>query len=285
MTSMVGEEYTVPPQRKRREIAKYAAVVLGTTIVLATCFAIFHVTSNWAANALMFIPGGWAAIFLLRSQRFRSVGWGPGNLSSWLWAILLPIIVIGVSLAFWRWAGYAAAAPASSSAARLAGDPIKLLLNMLLYVGISIPLAFGEELGWRGYAQPTLTREFGLVNGLLLLGLLWGFWHSPIYYVMRVYPSHPILGSFVMTPIDNILAVVPMAWFYSRSKSIWVPTFVHAFADVLWGFSDLLYPKTHEVQAWAILEGVQLVVSLILLIKLRSDEQGESALREAPAGV
>ena len=160
---------------------------------------------------------------------------------------------------------------------------MKLLENILLYTAISLPFAFGEEFGWRGFAQGRLVREFGLARGLLLLGFIWGFWHTPIYYVLGEFPSHPILGPFVMTPIDNILAVVPMAWFYLKSRNIWVPTLAHAFADVLWGFSDLLYPKSHEIQAWAILQGLQLVVSLILLMDLQSHRQRDLVVTEIPA--
>jgi membrane protease YdiL (CAAX protease family) len=124
-------------------------------------------------------------------------------------------------------------APVTSSAGRIATHPLKILENVVLYTAISLPFAFGEEFGWRGYAQGKLVREFGLVRGLLLLGIIWGFWHTPIYYFVGAFPEHPILGPFVMTPIDNILAVVPMAWLYIRSRNIWVPTLTHAFADVL----------------------------------------------------
>ena len=82
---------------------------------------------------------------------------------------------------------------------------------------------------------------------------------------MHEYPQHPFFGPFVMTPIDNILVVVPMAWLYIRSKSIWVPTFTHAFADILWGFSGLMFPATHEIQNWVVLQCVQMVISAVLL--------------------
>ena len=49
-----------------------------------------------------------------------------------------------------------------------------------------------------------------------------------------------------------------------------MPTFLHAFADVVWGFSDLLYPKSHELQSWAILQVAQLILSIILLWDLKS---------------
>ncbi len=258
-------------KQERAEILFYALAVLITTTLIVACFPLLHVTNNWAANTLMFIPGLMALVFRLqRRQGLRSVGWGTGAPVYWLWAILLPSAVLAVCLPLSIRLGYAAMAPVSSSAGRIATHPLKVLENILLYTAISLPFAFGEEFGWRGYAQGKLVREFGLVRGLLLLGIIWGFWHTPIYYFVGAYPEHPILGPFVMTPIDNILAVIPMGWLYIRSRNIWVPTLTHAFADVLWGFSDLLFPKSHEIQGWLILQAAQLIVSVFLLMNLRS---------------
>jgi hypothetical protein len=49
-----------------------------------------------------------------------------------------------------------------------------------------------------------------------------------------------------------------MAWLYIRWNSIWAPTFAHAFGSVLWGVSALLFPETHELGGWAVLQIVQL---------------------------
>jgi membrane protease YdiL (CAAX protease family) len=257
--------------QRRMEILFYALAVLITTTAIVGCFPLLHVTSNWAENTLMFVPGLMAVAFRLRNHEgFRSVGWGAGPAIYWLWAMLLPIIVLAIVLPLTIWLGYAAMAPLSTAHGRLLTQPMKILENVFIYTAISFPLAFGEEFGWRGYAQGKFVREFGLVRGLLLLGLLWGFWHTPIYSIMGDSPAHPILGPFVMTPIDNILAVVPMAWLYIKSRSIWIPTLTHAFADVLWGFSDLLFPKSHELQSWALLQTAQLILSIVLLMNLRS---------------
>lgn len=257
----------------RKDVLLYAAAVLLLTSLIAASFPLLHVTNNWVGNALMFIPGLLALGFRLRRKEgFRSVGWNTGPFAYWLWALLLPIIAIVISLSTSIRLGLVALAPASSAMRHLASQPLKILENILIYTVISIPFAFGEEFGWRGYAQPKFVHEFGLVKGLLLLGLIWGFWHTPIYYFMGTYPNHSFLGPFVMTPIDNVLAAVPLAWLYLKSRSIWVPVLVHAFADVLWGFAGLLFPPTHEIQSWAILQAVQLIISIVLLLDLRSGQ-------------
>ena len=259
---------------EKKDLLFFALAVIVITSLIVSCFPLLHMKSNWAANVLMFVPGLLAALMLLRRrQGFSSIGWGFGPARYWLAAIILPTIVISVAIAVSLRLGYIAPAPASTPAGSLIVHPVKLLKNMLIYLVIALPLAFGEEFGWRGYAQSRFIRQFGLVVGLLLLGMVWGFWHSPIYYVMHEYPQHPFFGSFVMTPIDNILVVVPMAWLYIRSKSIWVATFTHAFADILWGFSGLMFPATHEIHNWVVLQLAQAIISGILLMNLLSSRQ------------
>ncbi|MEM8858236.1 MAG: CPBP family intramembrane glutamic endopeptidase [Chloroflexota bacterium] len=46
----------------------------------------------------------------------------------------------------------------------------------LLLVGIMLG-AFGEELGWRGYAQTLLERTLSPFVSTLLIGAVWGLWH------------------------------------------------------------------------------------------------------------
>jgi membrane protease YdiL (CAAX protease family) len=257
--------------QERTELLLYSLAVLIPTTLIAACFSIFHVTNNWAANVLMFIPGLMAGVFRLqRRQGFKTVGWGVGPPIYWLWAILLPIALLGISLPISIRLGYVAMAPASSSTGIAALPASKILVSLVLYALLSMPFAFGEEFGWRGYAQAKFVGQFGLLGGLLLLGVLWGFWHSPIFYFMGAFPEHPILGPFVMTPIDNILVVIPMGWLYIRSRSIWVPTFTHAFADVLWGFSSLLFPPRQEIHSWAVLQIGQLIISIVLLMNLKA---------------
>jgi uncharacterized protein len=40
----------------------------------------------------------------------------------------------------------------------------------------------GEEIGWRGFALPRLQQLHGPVVATLGLGILWAFWHAPIWF-------------------------------------------------------------------------------------------------------
>ncbi len=69
--------------------------------------------------------------------------------------------------------------------------PINATSLMLMLGGILLG-AFGEELGWRGYAQNLLDRNLNDFIAFLLVGVLWGLWHvgnfqyGPIYMLFFV---------------------------------------------------------------------------------------------------
>ena len=80
----------------------------------------------------------------------------------------------------------------------------------VVYSLISMVFGAGEELGWRGYLQGQLTERFGLFNGLVILGLLWSFWHLPLLLCGFNYPENRYLGAFVLSPL--LLIAASFSW-------------------------------------------------------------------------
>ena len=105
----------------------------------------------------------------------------------------------------------------------------------VVYSLISMVFGAGEELGWRGYLQGQLTERFGLFNGLVILGLLWSFWHLPLLLCGFNYPENRYLGAFVLSPLLLIAASFFLAWLTLRTRSFWPAALAHGAGDSIQG--------------------------------------------------
>lgn len=78
--------------------------------------------------------------------------------------------------------------------APLSIPPIDVASLAILLGGILLG-AFGEELGWRGYAQNLLEREQNGFVAILVVGVLWGVWHignfqyGPAYVLFFIFST------------------------------------------------------------------------------------------------
>jgi len=53
----------------------------------------------------------------------------------------------------------------------------------LLVLALSLPAGpLGEELGWRGFLLPRMQRSMSALWSSLVIGVLWCFWHTPIFW-------------------------------------------------------------------------------------------------------
>jgi membrane protease YdiL (CAAX protease family) len=137
----------------------------------------------------------------------------------------------------------------------LIGFPAVLLLSILVLPGgmatvrqivLVYPLSFVfsfflggalfEEPGWRGFALPRLQQRFGPLWGTLLLGVLWGFWHLPVFLV----PGFNGAGTgfvgisipFVEFVIGTMAMAVIFTWVFNNTRgSVLLAILLHTSAD------------------------------------------------------
>lgn len=123
--------------------------------------------------------------------------------------------------------------------AALARFPVQTLVliqlgSLLVAPGINAIFAFGEEWGWRGFLLPKLL-PLGQWPALLLTGVLWGLWHSPIILLGYDYPFHPKFGVILMT-IFCVITGILLGWLRLGSGSIWPAAIGHGALNAVGGF-------------------------------------------------
>ncbi|MFO0561982.1 MAG: CPBP family intramembrane glutamic endopeptidase [Polyangiales bacterium] len=119
------------------------------------------------------------------------------------------------------WYAVALLLPGALLAAGLAGyglvtgrDPGPLLYPPIeperIVAAALFPL--GEEIGWRGYAQPRLTASRGPLAASAIIGALWAFWHLPMFDLAAL-PLRVMLSTLPMFIAGGVL----FTWLYVRT--------------------------------------------------------------------
>ena len=131
---------------------------------------------------------------------------------------------------------------------------------ILLLMGIAVGLVAGifEELGWTGFAVPTLLRlRYGVLGTGLIVGVLWGAWHLPInFWASGVTSGELSLAIFLPAWLLGILVGsltayrVLMVWVYERTNgSLLMAILMHV---SLATFTFILTPPLGGAPYWVI---------------------------------
>ena len=98
--------------------------------------------------------------------------------------------------------------------------------SLILFFFILWPSYFGEEYGWRGYLQDRLFPLLGGYKGVLILGIIWGLWHSVLIVLGHNYPGYPILGNVLMVLYCIVLGTI-FSNAVLKTGSIWIAVILH----------------------------------------------------------
>lgn len=75
--------------------------------------------------------------------------------------------------------------------------------------------SMGEEPGWRGYALPRLQARANPLTASLVLGLLWGLWHLPLW----LSKDHPAGGSMLVWSLLGLVATtILFTWVFNHTR-------------------------------------------------------------------
>lgn len=150
------------------------------------------------------------------------------------------------------------------------GSVNELLLSLVFGYPIMMFLIMGEEIAWRGYLQEKLIKSFGGLKGLTFLGLVWGIWHLPLSLQGHNFPNHPMIETWITTPLMCIALALVIGYYGINKKSILIGIILHASNNHFGGTFLYLTETYSEIQhaiSFCVLYVVMILIFGYLYIK------------------
>lgn len=135
--------------------------------------------------------------------------------ASWTWYAFL---LVGIPLLFYAGALWKGLSP---------GELVPVSAVGAYLVALALHAIKGpvEEIGWRGFMLPLLQRSMSPLWAGLVIGVIWGIWHLPAFFLSGTEHSAWSFTDFFMGTIA--LSLIATALFNASKGSILLPALFH----------------------------------------------------------
>ena len=151
-------------------------------------------------------------------------------------------------------------------------DVLDRFLIALLFV------ALGEEPGWRGFLQPMLQRQLGVLKATLCVAVVWAIWHAPLMgseFAWQVVPAF-LVSVFAATFV--------LAWLFNSSGgSVLLPMLMHATVNTVGAGLFFHWVAQEQITLfWYIYAAVWAAIAFVLVALTQRTLGFSAALPVAP---
>jgi len=149
------------------------------------------------------------------------------RISGFWWTIIFLLFPILYSLSIWIDMAMGGSLPEMTQLRSLIVNPLMIPLATFISF-MSGP--WSEEFGWRGYALDRIMTALGPLAGTISLGLLWGVWHLPLFFMPDTWHGQIGFGltGFWTFMLRNVGLALLMTWVYlNTDRSILSGMFMH----------------------------------------------------------
>ena len=87
--------------------------------------------------------------------------------------------------------------------------------------------ATGEEAGWRGFLHSYFVPKYGIVRGSFFIGVIWGFWHTPLWFISGEYTGLNLVKYIICFLCFVISTAIIIGFAYEKNKNLLVPMALH----------------------------------------------------------
>lgn len=204
-----------------------------------------------AAVVLIGARRGWTG---LRSELAKQWRW---RFPFTLWALILfaPAVIVLIAIVIAQGLG-------APNGQWNDAEQLLLILPVFLYV-VTFGGPLGEEFGWRGFALPHLEQRVNPTAAVVLLGLIWGLWHLPLFWIEGTIQQQIPLGAFL---VQTTATSVIYGWLWNKTVSLPAVVAIHAATNTTVGLLPVLPNAAGSlIPLWTAIS-IAAVVALLLIV-------------------
>src|SRR5215212_2550982 len=241
------------------------AFILGTVPSLAVAAGLLPT----GATQLSALSAGTAGIILaalegrkggVRELLGRFLIWRVG-IQWWAFALLFMIIPAVAALYLFHLFG---GPPVDWSGLGPLYSVVPSIIILTIFAGM------GEEFGWRGFALPRLQARYNALVSSLIIGVLWGLWHIPLYFVKGTSQydwrmAGGLIPTFLGYTVFVIAWSIQYTWVFNNTKgSVLLAAVVHGAGNAWLGYIDV-FSRGHfgGILTFTV---VSVIVSIIIVL-------------------
>lgn len=102
------------------------------------------------------------------------------------------------------------------------------IVNGVIGIFNSISTALGEEIGWRGFLVPELSKKMRFTGVSLTSGIIWAVWHYPILIFGAYNNGTPFWYGLICFTVLVVSMSFIYTWYRIKSGSLWTGVLLHA---------------------------------------------------------
>lgn len=241
-------------------ISRSSLITLSIFLLLT---AAFYILGYWLifrvgkATPLM-LSVGVAAILtcLTRKRNLSTLGWGWGNWKYASMSYLIPLAIVALAyaiiwiLGFGQWYNteFVLQQKTEYNLSNWNDSSIiifHILMTASLSFIMSLPAVLGEEIAWRGFLVPELSKFMNFTGVALTSGFFWAAWHWPLI-INGLYGNHttPLIYQLIIFTIFIMATSMIMTYLRYKTQSVWTAVIYHMSSNVF--IQKLFNPLTLE---------------------------------------
>jgi CAAX protease family protein len=229
------------PARSRVQVVTYIGI-----LILFSSFFYFLILHSGSLGygrgmytfGLMWCPALAGMLTLrLNGRSIADLGWKWGETKYQVRSWYIPLLYTTIAYAIvWIFKLGAFGNPdyydSLTKSMHLGGSPwISIVIGIFLTgtYGLirSVSAALGEEIGWRGFLVPELSKTTSFTVTSLISGIIWSLWHYPVLIFADYNAGTPTWYGLTCFTVMVISISFVFAWMRIKSGSLWTAAILH----------------------------------------------------------